>query len=797
MTAPFYFSSNRMPVNQGREDSAHLFSFFTFLFCQDKIQKSEVAMSNHSNYFTIILILLIYQLAACTGQISAPGNPLDGNADAGGNTLDGGLEDDYEASDDFSQDTDIDISQWLPVEQPNLEDEIAAAQTLDLEELAAGPDSCWTGPQWWIENPDGNSHDTVMFYYPKYMGPHEVTIFDFASGEEKHVQINNVDDIEFMFHLVPIYRIGDMVYVQPITSNGRKAIWVYDPAANTFEFGGFPFGDQVYNGTPWTVREEDEKLYALGQMQGSMQPAFYRIDPLSGQGEVLAAAGPDNPNLAWIYAESVADGDWIYAAVGNTPWRLFGINLATNQTTIIAESTDIIGDHNTMNIAKLEYYPGCVASFTNLSGYGSEEVSFWLRDGQLTPKTGDTPPWSEELLSEPRPTYMRTSHPTPDGLDARRSVISSDAKVRLWYMRTPDALPGSNPIATGEWNFIEFSVTFYPIDICRLYTLSDGDLLGFGFQYGRAVLFSADGQTSQILGQTMEVYSGIIVDSKVYLGGYPGFQVWEYDPSTPWTGGLFSELPPSASSVDGGTGVDETTNPRLLDRLMPYCDVQNPYGGAALAAEDRIFIGGKMSRIGDGGGLGWWDIGDQQGGGINGPLLDYQVYWTCSASDGRYVLASTKPVDAERGKLFIYDTQSEQFIHEIEQSFWSIPGYIVEALPGLVMGYAPASDDQGGVLYGLDVASGQILWTKPVSIRPATAMSEMRRARYTFTKGPDGFIWATMNTVLTRIDPHNAFVEVLGRLPRSLRIAFSGNSVFVAGDHQLRRATSLTIETGN
>jgi hypothetical protein len=113
----------------------------------------------------------------------------------------------------------------------------------------------------------------------------------------------------------------------------------------------------------------------------------------------------------------------------------------------------------------------------------------------------------------------------------------------------------------------------------------------------------------------------------------------------------------------------------------------------------------------------------------------------------------------------------------------------VEALPGLVMGHTIAAGDTS-LLYGFDPASGEILWTKPVPSPPVTAFSLVRRQAYSFRRGPEGFVWSFLDNTLVRIDPRNAHVTAIGRLPgnsRPAQLAFAAGKIFLAGGSQLRQ----------
>ncbi|MHC4716786.1 MAG: hypothetical protein ACYS5V_07445, partial [Planctomycetota bacterium] len=73
--------------------------------------------------------------------------------------------------------------------------------------------------------------------------------------------------------------------------------------------------------------------------------------------------------------------------------------------------------------------------------------------------------------------------------------------------------------------------------------------------------------------------------------------------------------------------------------------------------------------------------------------------------------------------------------------------------------------------------------------------SRVRRHAYSFRRGPDGHIWAYFGTALVRIDPTNANVAVVGRMPDAPRqIAFAGGHVYVAGANHLRRIKGLRAQ---
>jgi hypothetical protein len=180
----------------------------------------------------------------------------------------------------------------------------------------------------------------------------------------------------------------------------------------------------------------------------------------------------------------------------------------------------------------------------------------------------------------------------------------------------------------------------------------DGSLFALTNGYGRAVSFDPKSETRTSLGETMSVYSLLPFEQKLCLCGYAGSMVWIYDPAQPWTAGKA-----------GGT-------PK-----------------------------------------------EKEAGGIHDPFEMFPIYWMCSAAEGRYILCSTKAVAAAgnpdvvppRGRLFVYDTTTHEIVHQADdERLGPYPGFIVEALPGVVTGYTLAKDSAGiesGLLYGFDPAA--------------------------------------------------------------------------------------------
>lgn len=698
--------------------------------------------------------------------------------------------------------------EWKPVAQPGLAAALEAAPEIKFEELAEGPAVSVQGPIWWVPNPDGKTWDMVMIYSRRYQGPHEAFIYDTATKELKKAAVPELEKVASNFHIVPYFLInGKMIIRSGIGPN--NCLYTYDPATNELKFGGFPLGENVITGEGFWAPNEDGTLFGgFGPLaRDPTKVGFYTIDPVTLKGEFLGEVGPESKTRAWEYGGVIMDGDWIYARYGHSPWRLYGMNVKTRQGKVIAQTEQIIGDRKTITFRTNNEYPGVYVTITGLKGAPKDETkAFWLRDGELTPCetvakiATPVPPWTNDKLAKPRRNFYGQGEQVPKGMEVIRGRADAEGKVTVWYRFSDMAMAEAVKTTTGVWQRIQLpAIKLYPDPIRRMVPLADGSLFTLGDGYGQALVFDPKTNQTKILGATMSVYKLLPVGDKLYLAGYPSSQVWIYDPAKPWTVGtaMAADTPP-----DNGDEAEATdkSNPAKVAVLKDFADIHIPWA-AAEGADGRVYFGGKVVRIGDGGGMGWWDPRENKAGGFHKPFDNYPVFWMCSAANGRYILCSTKTARSPdntdyippRGRIFVYDTTTHELIHQFEDERLVMPGYITEAQPGLVMGYAPTTDKEGkntGLLYGFDPVAGKILWTKPVPPAPSTNFSFMKRGAYFFAKGPDGFIWATMGGVLARINPQTAEVLPVGKMEDN-QLVFLNGDVYVAGSPRFRKIAGI------
>ena len=228
--------------------------------------------------------------------------------------------------------------------------------------------------------------------------------------------------------------------------------------------------------------------------------------------------------------------------------------------------------------------------------------------------------------------------------------------------------------------------------------------------------------------------------------------------------------------------------------------------GSALGAEGKIYSGGFGLRHYTGGGFGWYDPKTGKMDGFWKPLSGYAVQWIVPAQDGRLIVVSTiRAADElndnqvpEEAKLFVYDLS----VHRIVREIVPVPkgrttGLIAEVARGRLLGLTSESERaDGSILYGVDVTTGEVLFTKHL---PSPASTDDHWPHWVdpsyeyhaFVRGPDGFVWTYLKDVLVRIDPKDARVDVVGRIDPVGWPTFVSRDVYLAGSEQLRRIRSI------
>jgi hypothetical protein len=230
---------------------------------------------------------------------------------------------------------------------------------------------------------------------------------------------------------------------------------------------------------------------------------------------------------------------------------------------------------------------------------------------------------------------------------------------------------------------------------------------------------------------------------------------------------------------------------------------------SALGADGKLYFGGFGLRHYTGGGFGWYDPSTRRMDGFWKALSGYAVQWISPALEGKLIVISTiRAMDElknnqapEQAKLFVYDVSARKIVREIVPIAKArTTGLITEVAPGRLLGLTVSGSGSGqpsnGALYGVDVASGEVLFRKilPRSVSVDDYWPHWVDPSYEYlslSRGPDGFIWTYLRDVLVRSDPRDAFIHVVGRVDPVGSPIFVGHDVYFSGSEQLRRVRDL------
>lgn len=667
---------------------------------------------------------------------------------------------------------------WKPVAQHDLARMLQRAARLDCETVAPAPRRISQGHlPYFCPNPDGRSWDIIHPYHKKYLSEGQVLVHDFGSGESRMFRYGTSEGDNIMtpcltdFHMKSSYYLSKkLIFCLRVRDHGILFL-VYDPAVNDFVSKTTPFdgGFDLYG----LSIGRDRKLYGMGQPGSRDGFLYFVFDPDTFETRLCARAGTGQKEPFPYYRDSVMQGDWLYVKYGHAPWRLAAFNFKTKAFRQLATSQNIKGDHRTININRRA---GGVcghieqgARISGISAFDETRFAFWLVDGKVVPRTDDIAPWSNRPVQRlPRlPHKFREFQQWPDGFSCRTGPpeIKRDASGPVdthGHVALPYRLPGGK-----AWKTLNYQVSLYPGLVRRLVEVNPHILFAVDEGYGQHIFYDLKNRRfKRYLVQRISPYAIGVVDGWVYVSGYPAFVTGRYDLKA----------------------LSSTDNPTIIGYLGRASDTHTPLGGLSAGADGCIYMAGTThGRRRDGRGLSWVDPKTEKEGTV--ALEGHRVFWLTSTLKGRYLLLSCK--SAEGSRIFCWDTLGKKFIYDIASPSDSHAGPLEEAFPGLVMGHAVQGD--GGMLYGLEAATGKILWKKNVPCGPVTSVSRVRRHAYTYRRGPDGFIWATFGDALVRIDPGNAMVTPVGKL-EPVQAAFAGNGVYVSGGAGLRRIIGLRVK---
>jgi len=689
---------------------------------------------------------------------------------------------------------------WRAAEQPELKQALESAPVLKTESLGEPARGVNVWERWMVPNPDGKSWDVLQVYFKEYYGPTWLFAMDLGTGQVKKQRLP--DHHQFYLSGRALGLDGKYYIATPSRRTWNMHMFVYDPATNTLEERG-----EIVPGLGGEVRPlvvgPDGRIYGTGTRGNRV--GLYIYDPkLRKVVKDFGPVGPSHPNGAWSRYVMGVDGTHAYIASGMIPaWYLVAVNLQTGEEKVLLESPT----ERVMDI--VESFPGAWAIVPQEQGAPRKE--YWLYHGQAIPKTGDTPPWPKR------------ASPWDKGAESKPQVyydqIDPDAEghATLWYRsredaraeeKSPrDATARKKPEERG-WKSIRLEgAETYPHRINPLSLLPDGRLYGTGDDYVGSFIFAPGTDKTTYLGPRtgLAPYTTIVCGGKLYLSGYSGGHLFVFDPARDWT--LGKGGPPGDPAPDQA---DVRSNPRYLGDFDKTTRVGLMHS-SAFGADGKLYFGGFGLRHYTGGGLGWYDPKTGKLDGFWRPLSGYTVHWIAPALGGRLIAISTSTAadelnnnrTPEEAKLFIYDVAGGKIVREIVPiAKGRTTGLIAEVAPGRLLGLTTDREHADrSILYGVDVASGEVLFRKalPSPVSTDAYWPHWVDPSYEYeslTRGPDGFVWTCLKDVLVRIDPKDASVRVVGKIAPVGHPTFVGKDVYLSGPEQLRRIRNIVPAPG-
>jgi len=682
--------------------------------------------------------------------------------------------------------------QWKPVEQPDLAKAAAAAPKLAVEDLGVGVQSSRMGKLLMAPNPDGKTYDLLQIYFKEYGGPNTIVIMDLGSGQVKQVRTPR-DPERFNFHLCPTVLAPDgKLYINILGSRNRQRICIYDPATNELKIDALPLPQYMGGETHPMKLGTNGNIYCAGG-HPEKTAAVCEIDPATGKVTGYGSVGPSHqPVDCWAYSVA-ADDTHVYVASGKVPWYLVAYERRTGKAEVLLTTENVEG---MVSVNQGQY--GCTASANKVLGTDGTRIEYWLHQGKAIVKKArdEAPPWGRP--ADTKPAVIEPARPE---VSTALTEPDDEGNSQIWWRpavakgAAPASLPaGASPESQG-WNVIRFKVPVYPQGIDRLTELPDGRIFGTAGSYqGNFIYDPATGKSIHPGKIHLSHYATAIFGGKIYMSGYPNSPLYVYDPAKPWTAG--TEVSPGTVLDDGAPGA----NPRRLLYMSEFAGTHKMYA-AAVGADGRIYFGGEWVRNGSAGGLAWYDPKTEQAGGFWEPFSTYQITHMAAAADGRFIVISTKRIEdtllgkpkPKQGRLFVFDTKDAKIVREVDPVMDAKGSGMIVAVGGpRVLGWTVNGEDaQTSVLYGVDVEAGTVAFRTVLPYPLPVSIGSNQQEAFDFRLGPDGKVWTFIGNRLVRIDPKDAGIQVVGRVAKGGRLAFSGKDVYLGAGPTLRRSTGL------
>ena len=668
-------------------------------------------------------------------------------------------------------------------------EDLAKAPILKEERLGTFGSASTNGPLL-VLNPDGKTYD-MLFSYCDYSNPAlgaTLAVVDTADGTATVTDLGRGQSLHAAFMSGRLDLPDGKVLM--VIRNDRQSlldIHEYDPDKNALRRIGTPSKELSNTAVMPMTLADDGKVYGASNA-GHRQVAAYSYDPATGKFEYFGPLGPSHKEGGDVQCRSIKKfGDYLYLTSGKIPWYLIALNLKTREEKVILEAPagncQIFFRGDVLKVRpdpkKLDELPYDVV--------GDQVVKL------------DKP---EDSRHKPAP---RARQPKPPQVWKDLIVPRPDGTSAVGYR-----MPGEE-----EWRRVDFKVTTYPQKLWRLSTMNDGRLMGRAGSHLWSYIYDPKTDTPTWLGtHSIELFAPALhhPNGMVYMAGYSGGPLIQYDPAKPWTANVVhnpGDKPIAADHPDA--------NPRLLQSYHELNTVK-AWRGTALGADGNVYLGGIVLREGNGGAFGWWDVEKGEPG-----VLPRETFYgldviEIGAALGREkIVLSTHTTFNEAtkkeepvAKLLVFDVRTKKIVAD----YTPIPkadtfSRMIEVAPGRLMGvamragwgkHAAGEPEIPDVLFMFDLNTGKVISTRELP-EPVWAFPRGYRDGQHFELGPDGWVWTYIGKdrgkpVLARIDPKTAEVHLVGRVDGLGPLAFVGRDLYrgcehKAGEKGLRRLKNI------
>ncbi len=578
---------------------------------------------------------------------------------------------------------------------------------------------------------DGEGRDVVLVWLFDHREGYALAVIDAATGEVEEVPR-------------PVHR--NSPFASLLSSGGRYYTYFaghfmeFDPASREFSF--------VRQG-PWrdamSMTEDDN-----GVIWAAIYPDadVVSYDPAVGQ---FREWGPvsEHPSKQMPRAVAADDGGWLYVAVGMAVGQIVMLDPLTGRVETAIPQDQVVGRGDVHVVRAVD---GTVYGFAPVGE--TEKQWFQFHHGQVTRLDGE-PQFEPKQIITGNQNLRHLDLPGGDrvrelNLTERVLVVESAATGEIRRLRLE--ISGGGAPAMGVAAAPDGSIvggTYHPMRSFRYYPHAD--------EWHRRESF---GQWN-VLTATRD---------RVYIGGYGGGDLLEWDPSAEWV----------RTRID-----DPESNPRFVLRALP--DVGRPYTMIAHPDGRHIIYGGRPAYGYTGGAVVLYDMEAQTADIIrHDDLVQWQSPGSLAVLPDGNIIGGTTIIPgnagvqrAELAELFIFELQSRR----VQWRGAPIPDVVryddlIVAPDGLVIGIADRTR-----LFVFDPVERAVV--RVLDLEPEFGPTVHQQGPRVFIRTPDARIFVLLVRGIAELDVRSCELTMVAEAPAGIEFgnggAYLDGSLYFAG----------------